>query len=276
MIDTPKGASAGSQDNEESRDHNRGVRLANLSHKIDAKPFFKDFSVHLTERRIGLIGRNGSGKSTLSRLICGLVKPDAGEILVNGVNVYEDRAAAIRTIGLIFQNPDHQIIFPTVEEEVAFGLESLLGDKKQARLKAREFLERFGRADWAERGTYTLSQGQRHLVCLMSVLAMEPGVILLDEPFAGLDLPTTRRLFRWLDGLEQQLLMVTHDIEHLAGFDRVLWLEQGRIVADGTPDAVLPAYLEAMDALVEFDDQLPEHVFAGSERIEGLADGEGA
>ncbi|SNY92654.1 biotin transport system ATP-binding protein [Cohaesibacter sp. ES.047] len=237
------------------------MRLVGLSHKIADKPFFDGLNLHLPERRVGLIGRNGSGKSTLSRLICGLVKPDSGSIKVDGIDVYDDRAAAIRTIGLIFQNPDHQIIFPTVEEEVAFGLESLLGNKKEARQKARAFLERFGRADWAERGTYTLSQGQRHLVCLMAVLAMEPRVILLDEPFAGLDLPTTRHLFRWLDGLEQQLLLVTHDIDHLSRFDRIIWLEQGRVMADGAPDTVLPAYLEAMESLVAFDDHLPVDAF---------------
>ena len=83
----------------------------------------------------------------------------------------------------------------------------------------------------AERSTFAMSQGQRHLVCLMAVLAMQPKVILLDEPFAGLDLPTTRRLYAWLDALEQQLVLVTHDIDHLNSFDRILWLEQGRVLA---------------------------------------------
>lgn len=233
-----------------------GVVISDLSYSLDGQPFYQNLSLNLTEQRIGLIGRNGSGKSTLSRMICGLMEPDDGEILIHGVNVIKDRKEAIRTIGLIFQNPDHQIIFPTVEEEVAFGLESLLGNKKEAREKAREFLKAFGRADWAERGTYTLSQGQRHLVCLMSVLAMQPKVILLDEPFAGLDWPTSRRLFNWLESLEQQLLLVTHDINHLKDFDRILWLEKGQLVADGHPADILPAYHEAMEALVHGDDPL--------------------
>ena len=235
-------------------DRAAGICLSGLCHKLDGKSFFEGLSLQLNEKRIGLIGRNGSGKSTLSRLICGLTKPDEGKIEVNGVDVYKDRQQAIRTIGLIFQNPDHQIIFPTVEEEIAFGLESLSGDKKLARSKAREFLAGFGRADWAERGTFTLSQGQRHLVCLMAILAMEPKVILLDEPFAGLDWPTTRRLYHWLEKLNQQLVLVTHDIEHLERYDRILWLEKGKLVADGTPGDILPAYREAMEALVFSDD----------------------
>ena len=233
-----------------------GIKLTGIKHKLDGKPFFTDLSLNLTEKRIGLIGRNGSGKSTLSRLISGLIEPDEGDVRVHGVDIFNDRKEAIRTIGLIFQNPDHQIIFPTVEEEVAFGLESLNGDKKLAREQARAFLTTFGRGDWAERGTYSLSQGQRHLVCLMAVLAMEPKVILLDEPFAGLDWPTSRRLFSWLEGLNQQLLLVTHDTSRLLNFDRILWLEQGKIIDDGKPEDILPAYQKAMEALVSEDDQL--------------------
>nr|WP_321461390.1 ABC transporter ATP-binding protein [uncultured Cohaesibacter sp.] len=231
-----------------------GISISNLSHSIGEKSLFSDFSLSLQEHRIGLIGRNGSGKSTLSRIMCGLIEPKVGDVRVNGVDVFKDRAAAIATIGIIFQNPDHQIIFPSVEEEIAFGLESLLGSRKLAREKARAFLEDFGLLSWAERGTDALSQGQRHLVCLMSVLAMEPGVIVLDEPFAGLDLPTSRKLFARLERLEQQLVLVTHDFEHLKQFDRIIWIEHGQLVQDGRPDEVLPAYREAMEKLAIADD----------------------
>ena len=88
----------------------------------------------------------------------------------------------------------------------------------------------------------------------MAVLAMKPKVILLDEPFAGLDWPTTRRLYHWLGELEQQTVLVTHDIEHLESYDRLIWLEKGKLVADGAPDVVLPAYRQAMDDLAFSDD----------------------
>ncbi|WP_321449447.1 ABC transporter ATP-binding protein [uncultured Cohaesibacter sp.] len=235
---------------------NNAIVLDGVNHQLNDKPFFKDLSIELREKRIGLIGRNGSGKSTLARMISGLIEPEAGQIRVHGVDIAKDRKKAIETIGLIFQNPDHQIIFPTVEEEIAFGLESLSGNRKQAREGARSFLASFGRLDWAERGTFTLSQGQRHLVCLMAVLAMQPKAVLLDEPFAGLDWPTTRRLYHWLDGLEQQVVLVTHDIDHLESYDRILWLEKGQLIADGAPADVLPAYREKMERLVFSDDEI--------------------
>ena len=178
-------------------------------------------------------------------------RPRAAASRLRGKDIYKDREAAIRTIGLIFQNPDHQLIFPTVEEEIAFGLESLVGDKKLARQQARQFLTSFGKAHWAERSTFALSQGQRHLVCLMAVLAMQPRTIILDEPFAGLDWPTSRHLFGWLSKLDQQLLLVTHDIETVRDFDRIIWLEEGRVVEDGAPNLVIPAYKAAMQALAE-------------------------
>ena len=232
------------------------IVLDGVRHDLDDKPFFRDLSFCLSEKRIGLIGRNGSGKSTLARMISGLIEPAAGRIHVHGVAIAKDRKRAIETIGLIFQNPDHQIIFPTVEEEIAFGLENLSGDRKQARLDARAFLDGFGRLDWAERSTFSLSQGQRHLVCLMAVLAMQPKAVLLDEPFAGLDWPTTKRLYHWLDELEQQVILVTHDIDHLESYDRILWLEKGQLIADGAPADILPAYREQMEQLVFAEDEI--------------------
>lgn len=226
-----------------------GIALDAVSFSLDGHTIFDDLSLSLTEKRVGLIGRNGSGKSTLSRLICGLIESDAGSISVMGADPHKDRGAALRSIGLIFQNPDHQIIFPTVEEEIAFGLESLTGDKREARDRARAVLARFGRQDWAEKGTYMLSQGQRHLVCLLSVLAMEPHVIIADEPFAGLDMPTAHQLFQWLDGLEQQLVLVTHDIDRLSHFDQIVWLEEGKVEMTGAPETVLPAYSARMQKL---------------------------
>ncbi len=208
----------------------------------------------LTEPRIGVVGRNGSGKSTLARLMCGLIAPDSGTAQVYGTDIARDRKAAIRAVGLLFQNPDHQIIFPTVGEEVAFGLTQLGASKAAAREGAHAALARFGKRHWAERSVHTLSQGQRHLVCLMAVLAMAPRLIVLDEPFAGLDIPTTRALNRYLDGLEQQIILITHDPPMLGGVNRVIWLERGDVAGDGPPGHVLPAFHAGM----ETDDDCPD------------------
>ncbi|PWE33773.1 cobalt ABC transporter [Maritimibacter sp. 55A14] len=225
-----------------------GARLTGVSCRLGARQAIDGLTLDLTERRIGVVGRNGSGKSTLARLVCGLIAPDAGTVRVGGVDVASDRAAAIRQVGILFQNPDHQIIFPTVEEELAFGLGQLGQGRDAARQGAHAMLKRFGRAHWAYRAVHTLSQGQRHLVCLMAVLAMEPRLIVLDEPFAGLDIPTTRALGRYLDGLDQQLLHISHDPAALTRYDRVLWLEAGRLAMDGPAGTVLAAFTEAMEA----------------------------
>jgi biotin transport system ATP-binding protein len=145
-----------------------------------------------------------------------------------------------------------------VEEEIAFGLESQLGDKTEAVRKANEILEAFGRSHWAALGTHMLSQGQRHLVCLMAVLAMQPSVILLDEPYAGLDWPTSSALYQWLEGLDQQIVLITHDLEHLRDFDRIIWLDDGKLAMDGAPETVLAAYIKEMK-LRSHSDLAPAH-----------------
>ena len=193
------------------------VLLDGVSYIKDEQSIISDVSLTLTERRVGIVGRNGSGKTTLARLISGLIAPSSGTVEVNGVNVAVDRKNAIRTVGIVFQNPDHQIIFPTVEEEIAFGLAQLGASKQDARSGARAALAKFITEDWAERPVHLLSQGQRHLVCLVSVLAMEPSWLVLDEPFTGPDIPTVRKLYRYLETVEASQLLITHDPLALRG-----------------------------------------------------------
>jgi biotin transport system ATP-binding protein len=203
-------------------------------------------SVGLSEQRIGILGRNGSGKTTLLRMIAGLIAPDVGSVRVDGVDPFADRKAALSGLGILFQNPDHQILFPTVEEELAFGLVQQGQSQASALAQAHQTLADEGRSPWAKVPVSTLSQGQRHYLCLLAVLMMRPRTILLDEPLAGLDLPTQARLARRFAALPQRLVTITHDPASLASADRVLWLEAGRIVADGPPATVLPAFTAEM------------------------------
>ncbi|MDX1780690.1 MAG: energy-coupling factor ABC transporter ATP-binding protein [Thalassovita sp.] len=207
---------------------------------------FSGLDIALAEHRVGVIGRNGSGKTQMARLIAGLAAPDAGDVTVAGVEVAKDRKAALSTVGILFQNPDHQIIFPTVGEELTFGLTSQRYDKAEARDRAVEILARFNRSDWYDRPVHGLSQGQRHLVCLMAVLVMAPKLIILDEPYAGLDLATTLRLRRYLDALDPALIHITHDLTAIENYDRVIWLDWGEVRRDGKPGEVLPAYEQEM------------------------------
>lgn len=216
--------------------------MRGMSYARDGHQVFSGLNLDLADHRVGIIGRNGSGKTQMARLIAGLAAPDAGAVTVGGVEVAKDRKAALSTVGILFQNPDHQIIFPTVGEELGFGLTSQGLDKAGARDKAQDILARFNRPDWYDRPVYALSQGQRHLVCLMAVLVMAPKLIVLDEPYAGLDLATTVRLGRYLDALDPGLIHITHDLHSIAGYDRVIWLDQGEVRMDGAPGDVLPAY----------------------------------
>jgi len=167
------------------------LELNNVHYSIAGTSLLKGVTFTADQQRIGIVGRNGSGKSTLARLLCGLIEPSSGSVRVAGIDVANDRHQAIRTVGMLFQNPDHQIIFPTVEEELSFGLEQLGTARSQAHQLAHKALREFGCESWATQSVSVLSQGQRHLVCLIAVLLMKPGLIVLDEPYAGLDIPTT-------------------------------------------------------------------------------------
>ena len=223
-----------------------GLHLQNASVRLGGRPVLLDLSLSLTEERIGVLGRNGSGKTTFLRLLAGLIAPDQGFVRVDGFDPFHDRRAALNGIGILFQNPDHQILFPTVEEELAFGLAQKGLSRAEALAEANSALQSEARAHWAKAPVTTLSQGQRHYLCLLSVLLMEPRTILLDEPLAGLDLPTQTRLARRFAALPQRLVVITHDPATIRTCDRVLWLEAGQIVADGTPDQVVPAFTTEM------------------------------
>jgi biotin transport system ATP-binding protein len=226
-----------------------GISLEQAGYAIAGRTILSELTLSLTEQRIGVIGRNGSGKSTFLRLVSGLISPTAGQVRVAGLDPAKDRKAMLRQLGILFQNPDHQIIFPTVGEEMAFGLRQQGLDKAEADSQVRAVLAAHGRAHWEKEPVTALSQGQRHLLCLLSVLAMGPNTILLDEPFAGLDLPTQTRLSRSLAALTQQVITITHDPAALQGYDRVIWLEAGRVRADGPVEATVAAFRAEMDRL---------------------------
>lgn len=233
------------------------ISLQNVHYQVNEKTILDNLSIEITEKRIGIVGRNGSGKSSLAKLIGGLIKPTRGEITVNGIDVYADRKNAIKTVGMVFQNPDHQIIFPTVSQELSFGLNGIGYTKKTSHELALKVLANFGKSHWAEKPVSNLSEGQKHLVCLLSVLTMQPSVIILDEPFTGPDIPTVRILSRFLATLEQTILLISHDPLTLTDFDRVIWLEEGKVVLNDEPSVVLEEFKKEMyrigDNDVEFE-----------------------
>lgn len=230
------------------------IEIKDLDFSIEGKQIIHGINLNLRHKRLGIVGRNGSGKSTLARLIAGLVSPSAGIIRVNDTDLAKDRRAALSQVGILFQNPDHQIIFPTVGEELAFGLEQQGLSKAEVTDTVARTLAQFGLSHWKESYVNTLSHGQKHLLTLMTVTAMRPKLVVLDEPFAGLDIPTKAQLSRYLTLYDGSLVHITHDPADLEGYDHLIWVDQGRITQEGPFTQVMPAYKAAMFQEGQADD----------------------
>ena len=222
------------------------IEICSASVFYGKERILENLSLSIKEQRVGFIGRNGSGKTTLLRILAGLQELNNGKVLIDGTEVAKKRKEAIKKVGIIFQNPDHQIIFPTVGEELRFGLTQLGLNKNEADLKVIACLKQYDKVDWFERSISTLSQGQKHLVCLLSVLLMKPRVLLLDEPFTGIDIPTQLKLEHYLSSLKQTIIHVSHMPETFENYQRLIWMDEGIIQADGTPKTVIKKYRDAM------------------------------
>ena len=203
---------------------------------------FDGLTLRLNESRIGLIGDNGAGKSSLFRLICGLDKPQSGSVAVWGHDAQSKPAERVGLVGMMFQNPDDQIIFPTVEEELALSLSPNGLSRKVNCQQARKVLTARGLGHWAERAIGSLSQGQRQHVCWLALMMASPKSVLLDEPFSSLDLPGRAMLDLEIAKASQQVIVSTHLLDHVRGFERVIWLGQGHVRADGDGASVCAAY----------------------------------
>jgi biotin transport system ATP-binding protein len=197
------------------------------------KTLLHDFSLELTERRIGVIGANGSGKSTLLRLINGLVEPSEGAVLVHGENTVANVRRVRGNVGFVFTDPLSQLVMPTGREDVELSLRRSIKNSKERAARAETVLDRFGLLHLADQSIYELSGGERQLLALAAVLAVDPTVLVLDEPSTLLDLRNRELLRHTVAGLDQQVIMSTHDLDLALDMDRVLVVEAGRIVFDG-------------------------------------------
>ncbi len=196
------------------------IALQNLtfSYPGASRPVFHDFNFQLLPgKHIGLIGPNGCGKTTLLHLIMGLLKPQAGRIVIFGqeVSTEKDFVEVRQKVGLLFQNADDQLFCPTVLEDVAFGPLNQGKTPAEAIRIARETMARLGLDGFEERVTYKLSGGEKKLVSLAAVLAMQPQLLLLDEPTAGLDEETKHRLVHILQDLGTPYMIVSHEPDFL-------------------------------------------------------------
>ena len=185
--------------------------------------------------RIGLAAPNGSGKTTLFHLIMGLLRPTAGRIEIFGrpVKNEKDFTEVRRRIGMLFQDSDDQLFSPTVIEDVAFGPLNLGLERKEALAVSRRTLAGLGLEGFENRLTFKLSGGEKRLVAMATILAMNPEVLLLDEPSAGLDENTKQRLIQILQGLKLAYIVISHEFDFLAATtDPIYTMEKGQILLD--------------------------------------------
>ncbi|MDF1614217.1 energy-coupling factor ABC transporter ATP-binding protein [Desulfurivibrio dismutans] len=188
--------------------------------------------------RVGLIGPNGAGKTTFFLLTCGILRPTAGEVLLHGkplpANNFTPR------IALVFQKSDDQLFCPSVWEDVAFGPQNLGLNNDMVEQRVKEALQAVGAETLAPRPVHHLSEGEKRIVAIAGALAMQPELVIYDEPSASLDIRSRRRLITLLKQSRQTFLLASHDLELILEVcDRVLLLDGGRLIADGPPAQIM-------------------------------------
>lgn len=213
---------------------------ASFGQRVALKPL----SLRLTERRIGVIGLNGSGKSSFARLINGLLLPSAGRVVTNGHDTEKDGARARAAVGFIFQNPANQIVLPLVREDIALGLQVRGLAKAEVDHAVASALERVGIAHLLDRRAHELSGGEVQLAALAAVLATRPDIVIMDEPTNQLDLRNRNLVERTIGALNENVIVVTHDLGLIADFSRVLLFHEGVLVQDGPAAETIAHYLK--------------------------------
>ena len=222
------------------------IEARGVGHAYGDRTVLRDLDVMLTEQRIGVVGANGSGKSTFARMVNGLVLPTRGRVSVDGLDTRSRGREVRRRVGFCFTDPDAQIVMPTVAEDVAFGLRKRGLTKAEVAERVAAALSTYGLAGHADHPAHLLSGGQKQLLALASVLVTEPDVLVMDEPTTLLDLRNATMISRVVAELPQQVLLVTHHLDLLDGFDRVLVFDGGRVVCDDSPASAVTFYRKLM------------------------------
>lgn len=221
------------------------IEIENLSHRFDDGTVAID-GINLTIQSAAFVviaGPNGSGKTTFIRHLNGLLLPTTGTVRLDGIPVERDLLRARQLVGMMFQDADSQIVGETVYEDVAFGPENLRLHRSVIEKRVLHALHAVGMADCADKQPHVLSGGEKRRLAIAGVLAMEPRVIVFDEPFASLDYPGVQQVLRQMIGLQRSgrtILVTTHDLEKvIAHADRLVLMQKGKIVRDGLPAQVM-------------------------------------
>ena len=230
------------------------IRIEGLSYmyedeNTDTSTVLKDISLEINKGEfVAILGHNGSGKSTLAKLINMILVPTAGKIYVDGKDITaddisdDDMLALRRTVGMVFQNPDNQLVATIVEDDVAFGPENLGMPSQEIRKRVDEVLSIVGMTDYAKHEPHRLSGGQKQRIAIAGVLAMLPECIIFDESTAMLDPLGRKDVMNAIEKLNREMgitvIMITHYMDEAARADRIIVLDDGKILLDGTPSSV--------------------------------------
>jgi len=247
------------------------IEIRNLHHHYpDGTHALKGVDLTIAEGEFLLIcGLNGSGKTTLIRLICGLLKPTSGSIRLNGLNDPHASQEIRSLAGMVFQDPDSQIVGETVREDVAFGPENLGLPSGEITERVDGALRLMGLKNLSEKPCYLLSGGEKRRLSIAGVLAMKPRIILFDEPFSHLDYPGIREVLKQMVHLHRQghtLVVTTHDVEKvIAHVDRICIIHDGELKAEGLPE-------DLIGELPRFGIRPPCYALLGKEKISWLSE----
>jgi biotin transport system ATP-binding protein len=218
------------------------ISVRDVSHDFNGVEVLREVCLELREHRIAFIGANGSGKSTLARTLNGLLVPRHGAVLVHGVDTRKDAVRVRRRVGFVFPDANHQIIMPTVSEDVALGLRGQKLSKSEKADIIAETLNRYGLSGLAGHPAHLLSGGQKQMLALASVLVTQPDILICDEPTTLLDLHNVQIFLDTIENLNQQIILMTHHLDIIENFDRVIVMDRGQVHFDGRPLEAVAAY----------------------------------
>lgn len=256
-----------------------------------AAPVLMDLSLEIQRgEMVALLGHNGCGKSTIAKHFNAILVPDSGDVLVDGINTKdESRLYDIRQrVGMVFQNPDNQIVATIVEEDVAFALENIGVEPGEIRQRVDDALKAVGMYEFREHSPHQLSGGQKQRVAIAGIIAMRPDVIVLDEPTAMLDPRGRREVIATVRRLNREygitVVLITHYMDEAVQCDRVVVMEGGKILLDGLPKEVfshvsalkgvgldVPQVTDLFDSLARGGLNLPKDVISEEECADELA-----
>ena len=209
------------------------------------KPLIEDIALHVQRGRIvTLIGPNGSGKSTLAKMLNGLNKPTSGDVFADGINTKDEKTEieVKRKVGMVFQNPDNQIIASIVEEDVAFGPENLGIPPAEIEKRVEDALKAVDMWEFRKSTPHHLSGGQKQRIAIAGIIAMQPECLVLDEPTAMLDPKGRAEIISTLHRLNSEkgitVVLITHYMEEAENADRVIVMNDGEIIADDKPKVI--------------------------------------